>query len=75
MKDAFLWLENNGHLQMGNPYHLGACQAVGMPLLQHGCDNIFNWWNFNVRLPPSSARPLPLVRAPVRCRKPAVRRG
>ena len=51
MKDAFLRLEDDGYLQVANPFHLGACQFVGMPLLQHGCDNVFNWWNYNVRSP------------------------
>ena len=51
MKDAFLRLEDDGYLQVANPFQLGACQFVGMPLLQHGCDNVFNWWNYNVRSP------------------------
>lgn len=43
--DMFARCQTRGLIDSHNPHHKGACQAIGQPLVQYGCDLFQERWN------------------------------
>jgi hypothetical protein len=41
-------MERDGTLDIGEPYHLGAVQAIGVVLIEHACSIALRRWNNHV---------------------------